>query len=329
MKHRKKRQHKKERPQLQSRTSPVVAGSEERLVSTSRWHRKRIHLLGLGKFKRQSVITTSKVVLVVGLLVSLGLLVPALFWSDKVRVPSQVVDGEGGAAVANSGAGEVAENLLDLSESERALLEYRRLVGLNNVQSLLLHGSYEEDGRVFEMKLAVKAPRLIRKGLRDQELEIVAAHDGGEARVRVGQGDVLSESQQLEDRLYLASLQLEGAFLFPVQEDDDSGRSIESMNRRVLVNGRECWEFRQRHGEGEAVFHYIDTEAYLERARKLVLPVGGGTYDLMLHVTGYRSSGDFMVPQGYVIKVNDEVRGIARCERSQVNAGLMHWHFQL
>jgi len=206
------------------------------------------------------------------------------------------------------------------------LEKYRAATGLNEVNSLLLHGTYFEDGRRFEMKLATKAPNLIRKTLTDANLEMACIFDGQSARIEVAQGDQ-TVSNALEDVLYRNAIILEGAFLAL------AGGTLAEVQPDYLwqpdqvYDGRACWTVVSQIPGYPQINHLIDTESHVERVRYLDVPVGEKRHQVSIHFNEFRQQADCLLPHAYTLKVDGATRGEATLTSVQRNPGLMPWMF--
>lgn len=237
-------------------------------------------------------------------------------------VPVSTVQPVHGVSKASKTKEKVNDRIL-----EKMLGELRETTGLNGTKSLLLLGTYEENERIFDMKLAAKMPGSVRKTLRDEALEIICRYDGADASIEVKQKAGLTVQRPLKETVYREALMLEGAFLR--LGDHGKGNPSPRYTRGANQNyeGRVCWSVISD-GEGRApIRHLIEIENGLERARYLNMEINGAERRLSIRFSDFRTVDGYPFPHAYTLEVDGEVHGIARIERVQRNAGLMPWMF--
>ncbi|HAV12490.1 MAG TPA: hypothetical protein DCX06_03185 [Opitutae bacterium] len=224
--------------------------------------------------------------------------------------------------------GESSDGPLSVAMRDVVLEFYQQATGMTGVQSLLLHGTYEEDGRIFEFKLATKSPGLVRKTLRDKGIEIVTVWDTSTSKIKVNKGGSSEVIQQLDSGIYQAALKLEGAFLsLPTEGNTPSTVWLDSET--VTISDRLCYQIGHRLRDGTVVRHYVDFEEGLERSRMLDLSIGEQSFQLSLEFTNYKKVDGRIFAFAYALKLDETVRGLAVLDRQQVNIGLMPWNFSL
>lgn len=222
--------------------------------------------------------------------------------------------------LADEGGAEIEEWTLD-----RILKKHQKVTGLIDTQSVLLFGTYKEDGRVFEMTLAAKAPNRIRKMLKDAAVVITCIFDGEVARVEVKRGEE-QVSQVLDDLLYARAVVLEGALLSLSKAVGDV-KAQYHLGKNQVYDGHDCWTIVSLIEGGAVINHLIDSDSGYERARYCDLTVDGQAHQISLHYSDYRPVGAFHYPHAYILKIDGDVRGLASIESIKYNSGLMPWMF--
>lgn len=212
-------------------------------------------------------------------------------------------------------------SLMDILSRTRAAM------GLNEVRSLLLHGVYEEDGRVFDMKLAARMPTSVRKYLRDDTLEIMCSFDGTAATVQVQKAEQGVVRQPLTEAVAQYAIILEGAFFSLAIKDPELDTVKYSRGADQVYEGRACWTIESKQPGQPAIYHLIDMETALEHVRYITAVIDGKDFRLSVHYTDFEVVNGVNFPRAYVLKVNDIIRGQARVRRVQRNVGLMPWMF--
>jgi len=224
-----------------------------------------------------------------------------------------------------------AETAPEVSPTEislQSILEtYRAATGLRDTQSLFLHGEYVEDGRRFEMKLAAKAPDLVRKTLNDEKLSMICSYDGETATVEVDPGTGQNVSQAIEDPLYQNAIILEGAFLSLADTGVELLSPRHSWEPEQAYEGKAHWTVASRLPDSPLIHHLIDPDTGFERVRYLEVAVEGTRHQISMHFSDFRESGGHTLPHAYEIKVNGTLRGQGRIHSIQSNRGLMPWMF--
>jgi len=349
----------------EARDSKKVAagsGKQRRSSKSGRWRSRRVYLPVVGKVKRKNLF---RAVQAVGTLLALfvgGLWtyqylerhtvtaslsgqegeemmdVPMAPKAEKTQ-PRASLKPDTAALLHQARLAEIRSELTSLSltgdvttrETRNFVLEfYQSASGMSGVQSLLLHGTYEEEGRIFDMQLAAKAPCYVKKTLTDASIKIVSAWDGKSAKIQVDKGVSGVALQQLEEGgLYASALKLEGAFLALSEPGQLGADSIRLEGKLWPIDGRACCNLIRGLPDGTLIYHFIDLEYGLERARRLEFELSGQTHELMLHFTDYKNFGLRKFPQRYILKLDGKVRGVVRVENPQVNPGLMPWNFSL
>lgn len=208
------------------------------------------------------------------------------------------------------------------------LAKYRTATGLREVQSLLLHGSYLEDGRKFEMKLAAKAPNLVSKNLSDDELEMVCRYNGSKATIEIATGAPgQAVTQALEDAIYERAIILEGAFLSLADFGTELLTPRYAWQADQMYDGKPCWTVVSQLPGTPEISHLLDQESGFELVRYLDLVVEGSKHQLSIHFSDFRQHDALHLPHAYTLKVNGAIRGQARVDSIQRNPGLMPWMF--
>lgn len=191
------------------------------------------------------------------------------------------------------------------------------------LRSMIMHGIYEEDGRIFDLILAVKVPGLIKKTLSDSKITITCGVSEDQAWISVAKEDVVLDRQPLTSELHQNSLAWEAA-LWPmvrmvsdVSRFRDIGISDDGVGLRVLE--RFDGDMRQ--------LYYFDAVTGLECKRELHFAIGGQSHQLSVFSEDYRDVNGYILPFYYRIVLNDEVRGVAKIQRIELNSGLMPWMF--
>lgn len=209
---------------------------------------------------------------------------------------------------------------------ETILGKYRSVSGLSEVQGVILHGQYTEDGREFTMKLLAKAPGLVRKNLADDTLKMICRYDGAAATVEIEDPEGEMRSQPLADVLYQRAIILEGAVL-SLGSDKLPDVLVYQWEPNQEYEGHTCWTIRRRISTGLSMIHLIDSETGFERVRFVSFMHEGQRQQLSLHLSDYRQLEQGTLPFAYALKLNGELRGEARLDSIQLNPGLMPWMF--
>ena len=204
--------------------------------------------------------------------------------------------------------------------------KYRTASGMSEVQGIILHGNYAEDGREFAMKLLAKSPGLVRKTLKDDALEMICRYDGETANIEIEDPEGKLHQQALTDALYQQAIILEGAVL-ALASDQLPDVLAYKWEADQTYDGQACWTIRRRMSTNQSMIHLLDPETGLERVRFVYFMHGGQRQQLSLHLSDYRQQGAGALPFGYTLKFNGKLRGEAKLDSIQLNPGLMPWMF--
>lgn len=326
---------------MQQRIAPVKASSGR--SRRSRRKSSKIHLPFAYRVERKTFVAF---MLVVGIgLIATALLLWYIFFEYLAESPrsedSPKIDYTGELGQTSTSVPDLSEEqkvhaggkAMDSSEAtaefslQEILMKLRETTGIGEAKSLLLFGTYEENGRIFDLKLATKMPGSVRKTLRDETLEIICRYDGIGASVEVKQPTGSTVERPLEETVYREALVLEGAFLR--LGDHGEGLSSPKYSREANQDyeGRECWTIISQ-GEGRAqITHLIEIENGLERVRYRRIELDGAEHRLSIHFSDFKKVDGYTFPHAYALKMDGVIHGIARIASVQRNAGLMPWMF--
>lgn len=227
-------------------------------------------------------------------------------------------------------APEAVEVVLNSSEEatslESILEKYRTAVGLSEVKGMVFYGNYMADGRDHAMKLMVKPPKLVRKILTDENLQLVTSSDGDQVTLEVKDTGGELHPHSPSNELYKKVIMLEGAALSLVSNPLPDVL-VYKREADQMYQGRNCWTIRREVSEEESMIHLIDIETGFELLRFIDFMVEGRPQQLSLHLSDYRQQGQSHIPFLHTLQLNGEVGAEARIDSVRLNPGLMAWMF--
>lgn len=306
------------------------ASSSGKTSSPGQRKSKRVHLPFGFRMKPRTLVYTIVLFLSVSLFT---ICTPVYFYMRDVEQTSEARqqaklifgDVEESKSAAALPRGEELIAAPEVISLDTVLNLHRETLGLNSVQSVLLSGTYLEQGNQFEMKLAAKAPGLVRKAMSAPDFQLTCVHDGIRARVEITQGDV-SQTKLMEDALYAHAVILEGSFL-ALAANAAEPRPEYSLEDDQTYMEKPCWTVRSQVLGGPVIYHLIDQDTGFERVRYINLSIGVNSHQLSLHLADFRAQAAFHFPHAYTLKINGEVRGRAELTSVKYNQGVMPWMF--
>jgi len=228
------------------------------------------------------------------------------------------------AAVVRIEQNEV-EAELPTGELAALLSRLREASGLENVASMTLHGSYVEDGRKYDLALSMRAPAMIRKRVRNDEVEVVFVSSGASSQVRATlPTSEPSVRELLQEDLYLYSLLLEGAAFRLAEGGPRMHYSCELLPGETERGGQ---RIVSKGPAGVSIVHEIDADSGLEIERSVEAEVLGERHVLRLMLEDYRRVEGAMLPHRYYLDIDGRRRVEVEVQSVQLNPVMPLWFF--